>query len=315
MGAALSRCVSRVPIGAVLPKANVRAAAGATWRQADQVMLANNGAGPGANTSPHDVVVAQGAHTDERPRRCPVNHGAAVPATATATGHPAANSDERKHDAGATTATPPASTKPDASAARPAEASPQPYVKADPRKRYTTAWILHNIGGSARLRAMATRFYDKAFRDSLLDTFIEDHADPHGERLGNWVAEKMGGEGRVWSASRPGNARGVAHRRAWHSHKRPASSRGRRFKLDDCRVWMRLMFWAARDEGLHRHEPFWRWYVAFIGDFICVYEATAGRFAREDAAWSEDAANVEAYEACGRVMSDVMGKHVGRRRW
>lgn len=170
------------------------------------------------------------------------------------------------------------------------------------------AWILHNIGGSARLRSMATRFYNKAFKDNLLDTFIEDHADPHGERLGNWIAEKMGGEGPVWSNTRPSNARGTAHRRAWHSHKRPAKQRGRRFKLADCRVWMRLMFWAARDEGLDNHPQFWEWYVDFISDFICIYEWSAGRYGHADADWSAEEANTAAYVKAGCVMKDVLGK-------
>ena len=174
-------------------------------------------------------------------------------------------------------------------------------------RKFSTAWVLHSIGGSARLRSMATRFYARAFKDGVLDRFIEDHGDPHGERLGNWVAEKMGGEGAIWSNSRPAGARGTAHRRAWYSHKRDRSRRGRRFKVDDCRVWMRLMFWAARDEGLHEHQPFWDWFVPFIADWIRVYEHSAGRHARADAEWSADAGSVAAYEGAGRVMEDVVG--------
>ena len=180
------------------------------------------------------------------------------------------------------------------------------------RGSYSTAWILHNIGGSKRLRCMASRFYDKAFKDSLLDKFIEDHADPHGERLGNWLARRMGGEGRVWSKSRPDGARQTAHRRAWHSKKRSSRERGKRFKVADCRVWMRLMFWAARDEGLHTHKPFWTWFVPFITSWIRVYEATAGKYAKEDAAWSADDANTEAYVKAGHVMVDVASAKAAR---
>ena len=35
-----------------------------------------------------------------------------------------------------------------------------------------------------------------------------------------------------------------------HSPKRDAAQFGQHFKLDDCRVWMRLPFWAAREAGL-----------------------------------------------------------------
>ena len=39
-------------------------------------------------------------------------------------------------------------------------------------------------------------------RNGHLDAFLREHSDPHGERLGNWIVEKMGGEGDVWTAER-----------------------------------------------------------------------------------------------------------------
>ena len=42
---------------------------------------------------------------------------------------------------------------------------------------------------------------------------------------------------------------------------RPKEERGRRFKLPDCRTWMRLMFWSARECKLDQHEAFFDWQV------------------------------------------------------
>jgi len=177
-------------------------------------------------------------------------------------------------------------------------------------ERVRSARILADIGGSETLRAVATRFYNHCFLDKHLDKFIEDHSDPHGERLGNWFAEKMGGEGPIWSNTRPRNARSMAHARSWYSHKREKEKRGRRFKLDDCRIWMRLMFWSAREEGLAEHKPFWAWFVMFISHFICVYEYTAGEYGQESSEWSANASNVERYEKAGHVMNDVISTRV-----
>ena len=82
---------------------------------------------------------------------------------------------------------------------------------------------------------------------------------------------------------------------------------GEHFKLDDCRVWMRLHFWAAREVGLFDDHPaFMDYYVRFIGHFVSVYERLAPPFARESARWSADPANVEAYLVT-KQMPDVVG--------
>ena len=82
---------------------------------------------------------------------------------------------------------------------------------------------------------------------------------------------------------------------------------GEHFKLDDCRVWMRLHFWAAREVGLFADHPaFMDYYVRFIGHFVSVYERLAPPFARESARWSESPANVEAYLVT-KQMPDVVG--------
>ena len=191
-----------------------------------------------------------------------------------------------------------------------------------------TAALLAEAGGGDALRRMAAVFYSRAFVDPHLDQFIRNHNDPHGDRLGNWIAEKMTGEGRPWSEERsvrPREAvrvaggqtvvvhdRSSAHVAAWHSPKREPHKVGQHFKLDDARVWMRLMFWSARSEGLFDRSPrFAEWYVRFIGHFVRIYESTAPAFARESARWSEDQRNIEAYlqggPSGGPLMSSVIG--------
>eukprot|EP00937_MAST-01D_sp_MAST-1D-sp2_P001341 g1341.t1 len=187
-----------------------------------------------------------------------------------------------------------------------------------------TAALLREIGGAAALRQMVNAFYARAFANAHIDQFIRSHNDPHGDRLGNWIAEKMTGEGTPWSDERRTRAReevrvaggrtvvvhdrSSAHVAAWHSPKRPAAAVGRHFKLDDARIWMRLMFWTAREEGLFAASPrFAEWYVRFIGHFVRIYESTAPQFARESARWSENPQNIADYEAAGNVMAGVAG--------
>merc|ERR1712012_1308341 len=87
-----------------------------------------------------------------------------------------------------------------------------------------------------------------------------------------------------------------AHVAAWHSPKRPSKEVGRRFQLDECRVWMRLHFWALRASGMMERSPsFADYYVRFISHFVRVYETTAPAFARDSLRWSADPANVQRY--------------------
>jgi hypothetical protein len=92
--------------------------------------------------------------------------------------------------------------------------------------------------------------------------------------------------------------------------KRDAKVRGAHFKLDDCRVWMRLHFWSLRECGLADHKPFLHWYIRFIEEFIGVYEVTATRYVVKDAQWSEEEGNITVYIDCGFIMKDVVG--IGR---
>jgi len=121
------------------------------------------------------------------------------------------------------------------------------------------------------------------------------------------VVQFMGGEGNPWDDSGREGMRQPTHADAWMSPRRIPSRRGRRFKLDDCRIWMRLMFWAGREVGLMSHPTFASWYVQFIAHFIRVYEVAAPPYAALDAAWSADPRNIETYMQNGRVMKDVIG--------
>jgi len=185
-----------------------------------------------------------------------------------------------------------------------------------------TRQIVRDLGGLPVLRRFTNRFYEKAFQDPELDQFILDHDDPHGERFACWIAEKMG-DGSPWTAERAtrkvktfvaygqrfqtAHDRSSAHFAAWHSPKRDPSDWGEHFKLDTCRVWMRLHFWAAREEGVLDHPAFADYYCKLIGHFVSVYEGTAPPFARESMRWSADPNNIKRYLANGRRMPEIMG--------
>ncbi len=111
------------------------------------------------------------------------------------------------------------------------------------------------------IRRLCTRFYEYAFEDSVLAPFMfhTDSAKDHGKRLGDWIVEKMGGEGDVWSDSGRHGMRQPSHAAAWHSWRRPPQDRGKRFSLKDCRIWMRLMFLSARELRLDQHVGFFDW--------------------------------------------------------
>lgn len=82
---------------------------------------------------------------------------------------------------------------------------------------------------------------------------------------------------------------------------------GQRFKLNDARMWMRLMFWSAREEGLFASSPrFADWYVRFIGHFVSVYDRDAPPFARESARWSAEPTNIDRYLEAGRRMEEEL---------
>mmetsp|Transcript_17427 Transcript_17427/g.29416 ORF Transcript_17427/g.29416 Transcript_17427/m.29416 type:complete len:263 (-) Transcript_17427:210-998(-) len=170
--------------------------------------------------------------------------------------------------------------------------------------------LLRDIGGGDRIREFVTRFYARAFEDKHIQPFFfaDDGATAHARRLADWIIQKMGEEGNPWSDSGRSGMRQRSHFYAWHSYKRHPSLKGQRFKLDDCRVWMRLHFWAARECGLAVHRALWAWYTAFIGHFIAIYERTAPAYAMESADWSAHPENIELYEKQDKLMCDVVGK-------
>jgi len=176
-----------------------------------------------------------------------------------------------------------------------------------------TIRLLEEVGGLPTLERFTNLFYTRAFADPRVDAFIRNHNDPHGARFAKWIAEKLGGDasGRPWTQDRmnrpaevvtlPGagevqvHDRSSAHYAAWHSPKRAHEKVGDHFQLDDCRVWMRLHFWAARESGAFDHPGFKEYYIKFIGHFVSVYERTAPPFARESARWSESEENIRSY--------------------
>ena len=100
----------------------------------------------------------------------------------------------------------------------------------------------------------------------------------------------------------------MSHQKALYSDKRPREEQGKWFTLPVCRIWMRLMFWSARECGLDRHEAFFNWYITFISHFIGIYKSTAPPYATESAEWSRDDGNIERYKESGYFMEDIMRK-------
>jgi hypothetical protein len=190
--------------------------------------------------------------------------------------------------------------------------------------------LLTNEVTLADLETMTSKFYELAFQDDTLDKFIHSHSDPHGSRFAKWIYQKLTGEP-LWDEDRQtrdltprklagGGGRSSivvqdrtsAHVAAWHSPKRPTREVGRHFTLEECRVWMRLHFWAMRGTGIVDRSPsFADYYVRFIGHFVSVYEGSATMFARESFRWSGDPANIATYIQNGRVMQDVLGRSHG----
>jgi len=155
-----------------------------------------------------------------------------------------------------------------------------------------TRLIFEEIGGLATLRRFFERFYEMVFADEYLNTFVTDPSEPHADRFARWLGEKMTGEP-LWSAEREG-MRSISHAKAWHCPHR-SERIGLRFKVHDCRAWMRLNMLAARQVGLAENRNFMAFYIPFIGHFIAVYERKAPPFLREAISWSADQTRTEQY--------------------
>jgi hypothetical protein len=186
------------------------------------------------------------------------------------------------------------------------------------RTHYTseaTARLLADIGGGDRIREFCTRFYANFFADPVLVQFIfeRDGAEAHGQRLADWIIQKMDEDQKPWSDSGRWGMRQPSHYRAWTNSARNPAVRGDHFKLDDTRLWMRLHFWALRETGLgpQQHAVFWNWYKQFIGHFIRVYERSAPAYVDDSADWSSDPTNIKEYLKNGRRMLDVIRPRPG----
>lgn len=187
--------------------------------------------------------------------------------------------------------------------------------------------LIDEIGGLSALEEMTTIFYEKAFRDVTLDRFLRSHNDPHASRFARWIHQKLTASS-VWDddrASRSGTPvevanghavvvqdRTSAHVAAWHSPKREPNKVGRHFQLDECRVWMRLHFWAMRESIGDTSPAFTDYYIRFIGHFVSVYERSAPPFARDSYRWSGKKSNIQDYLDKGCLMDDVLGLSTGQ---
>ena len=179
-----------------------------------------------------------------------------------------------------------------------------------------SAELLHDIGGPDRIRIMCTRFYAHAFNDvnTMQFFFLEDGAEMHGQRLGDWIIEKMDKNNPAWSNTGRYGQRQPSHHAAWNSSRRSPAVRGRHFGLKDTRIWMRLMFYAGIECGLDRHKPFWSWWKEFLGHFIAVYERYAPRYVEDSVAWAQSGSeNFKLYARNGFVMLDDTDLDTGPR--
>lgn len=187
--------------------------------------------------------------------------------------------------------------------------------------------LIDEIGGLSTLEEITKSFYDKAFRDATLDKFIRSHDEPHAKRFAGWIHQKLTGSS-VWDNDRASRSdepvevanghtivvhdRTSAHVAAWHSPKRQPNEVGRHFRLDECRVWMRLHFWAMREVIGGTSPSFTEYYIRLIGHFVSVYEGSAPVFARESYRWSSSPGNIQEYMDRGRRMDNVLGLSLGK---
>jgi hypothetical protein len=184
--------------------------------------------------------------------------------------------------------------------------------------------------GMSDLQRMTDLFYQKAFLDATLDPFIHSHSEPHGLRFAKWIHQQLTGSC-LWDEDCrlrdktpfpiSSNDKHIvfdltsAHIAARGSVKRPKEHRERAFQLDECRVWMRLHFWAMRESGVFIQSPsFADYYVRFIGHYIGIYESQSPMFTRESLRWSADPKNIDKYIANGRQMTDVLGLSIEEAR-
>ena len=114
-------------------------------------------------------------------------------------------------------------------------------------------------------------------------------------------------EGTPWFDSGRWTSREPMHREAWLSTARAPEKRGVPFKLDDCRVWIRLQFWAVHDCGLGKHRAFMRWYAEFLGYFVQLYEVKAKDYVVEDSYWAAQPGVIDRYFKAGNKMEDIVG--------
>lgn len=67
----------------------------------------------------------------------------------------------------------------------------------------------------------------------------------------------------------------VSPKSSRYSPKRKPEDRGTRFKLPECRIWMRLMFLSMRETGAFANPVFEDFLTRLLGRFISIYEVRA----------------------------------------
>ena len=109
--------------------------------------------------------------------------------------------------------------------------------------------------------------------------FENDGAEAHGKRLADWIIEQLGGEGKPWTESGREGMRFPSHRKAWNNPKRDKWNLGDPFTMVDVMRWMCVFFRTCRECGFDKHEPFFKFYVNFIGHVGKIYDLDAPVFA------------------------------------
>ena len=211
-----------------------------------------------------------------------------------------------------------------AAARLPAEASIVPLLT-----NRLSRQLLQDVGGFDTILRITLIFYEKFAKDQHLRPFLGELHYPlevHAKRLALYITEMMGDSSMPWSNDLKScpfrqtkvklgtgetvlvKARSEAHYAAWNSTKRRPDQLGRRFKLDDCRVWMRLFFWSSHELGIpSAHPQLFDYLVRWVGHFIRIYESTAQQFTRLESRWATSEANLAAYVDAGCFMKDVVG--------
>lgn len=201
-----------------------------------------------------------------------------------------------------------------------------------------TQKLFSGIGGLQGLETIARGFYKRFFEDVHLNSFIAHTHHKHPERIAGFMAQQMTGDERYYDDEVRQRVRyqtkGYSDEHGAidfsHAHAMARSARkfggnyatrkfttlekmqegGDGFTIKDARIWMRLMFWSAREQRLAEDAELWELFVGYIRHKIGYYEPSKHperfrQFATADAEWSASQDNLEAYVSNENVMQDL----------